>query len=47
MTFAISSTGSVYNWGLIPVTEDEHGNSYWSTITTKNVNKLMLVSDGQ
>ena len=40
-----SSTGSVYNWGLIPVTEDEHGNSYWSTYNKNN--KLMLVSDGQ
>ena len=45
MTFAISSTGSVYNWGLIPATEDEHGNSYWNTYNQNN--KLMLISDGQ
>ena len=44
MTFAISSTGSVYI-SLIPATEDEHGDSYWNTYNQNN--KLMLISDGQ
>lgn len=42
MSFAISSSGTVYNWGLVPLPEDENGGSYWEKSLDHSSGKLLV-----